>query len=155
MAKTQRLGRNSAISLVAAIGGAVSDDIPLPEGVILRDEDEMVIWRQFTRARARSDWRDCDLILIAKAVRIESDIRKHQLVLDSTGPLLKTEKGTPVANPLFSVIDTLQRQQLAVIRSLSIMQTTSDPRTMNAAGAKQAEFKSMLGKMDELITRPK
>lgn len=154
MAKTQRLGRNSAISLVASIGGAVSDDIPLPEGVILRDEDEMVIWRQFTRARARSDWRDCDLILIAKAVRIESDIRRHQITIDSVGPLVQNDRGTMVMNPLFSVVDTLQRQQLAVIRSLSIMQTATDPRTKNMGGAKQVEFKNLLGNMGDLIARP-
>lgn len=153
MAKVQRLGTNSAMALVASIGG-ISDDIPTPEGVVLRNDDEMVIWRQFTRARARSDWRDCDLILIAKAVRIEADIRKHQLQLDETGALIANERGTMVMNPLFTVVDSLQRQQLAVIRSLSIMQTTTDPRTKNQGGVKQVGFENALGNMDSLINRP-
>lgn len=142
------------MALVASIGGALSDEIPLPEGVILRGDDEMVIWRQFTGVRGRQDWRDFDLVLIAKAVRAESDIRKHQLTLDKTGPLMKTDRGTPVANPLLAIIDTLQRQQLAIIRSLSLSQTESDPRTMNAGGVKQKEYKSLLGNMDDLIARP-
>lgn len=141
------------MALVASING-ISDEIPLPEGVILRSDDEMVIWRQFTRARARHDWRDCDLILIAKAVRIESDIRKHQLTIDEVGPLVQNDRGTMVMNPLFSVVDTLQRQQLAVIRSLSIMQTTTDPRTKNMGGVKQVEFANALGDMGSLINKP-
>ncbi len=149
MVKVQRLGRNSAISLV----GAVTDETPVPEGVILRDDSEMVIWRQFTRTRTSRDWRDFDLLLIAKAVRAESDIRRHQLILDKSGPLIKTERGTPIANPLLSVIDQLQRQQLAIIRSLSLAQTETDPRTKNAQGAAQAGFRNAINEMDDLIAR--
>lgn len=149
MVKVQRLGRNSAISLV----GAVTDETPVPEGVILRDDSEMVIWRQFTRTRASRDWRDFDLLLIAKAVRAESDIRRHQLILDKSGPLIKTERGTPIANPLLSVIDQLQRQQLAIIRSLSLAQTETDPRTKNAQGAAQAGFRNAINEMGDLIAR--
>lgn len=142
------------MSLSASIGGALSDDIPLPAGVILRNADEMVVWKQFTSIRSRNDWRDFDLILVAKAVRTEADIRKHQEMLDKSGPLLKTDRGTPIANPLIGIIDTLQRQQLSVIRSLSMNQTETDPRTMNAGGAKQQEYKNMLGDMNDLIARP-
>jgi hypothetical protein len=150
----QRLGRNSALSLVESIGGAVNDSVPVPEGVALRSDDEMVIWRQFTSTRAAKDWRDFDLLLVAKAVRAEADIRKHQVILDKAGPLLKTDRGMWIENPLLRYIDTLQRQQLAIIRSLSLNQTEVDPRTMNAGGAKQQEYKNLLGDMDDLIARP-
>lgn len=153
MAKIQRLGRNSAISLVASIGG-ISDDVPLPDGVILRSDDEMVIWKQFTSTRARSDWREFDLLLVAKMVRAEADIREYQQTLDEAGPLLTTERGTPVANPLISIIDSLQRQQLAIIRSMSMNQTESDPRTLNAGGKKQQEYKNLLGDASDLIAKP-
>lgn len=153
MAKIQRLGRNSAISLVASIGG-VSDDVPLPNGVILRSDEEMVIWKQLTSTRARSDWRDFDLLLVAKMVRAEADIREYQQTLDKAGPLLTTERGTPVANPLISIIDSLQRQQLAIIRSMSMNQTESDPRTLNAGGKKQQEYKNLLGDANDLIAKP-
>lgn len=149
MPKIQRLGRNSALTVV----GSISEEIPLPDGVILRDESEMVIWRQFTRVRAGRDWRDFDLLLIAKAVRAEADIRRHQLMLDKSGPLLKTDRGTPIANPLIGIIDSLQRQQLAIIRSLSLAQTETDPRTKNAQGSAQATFRNALNSMDDLIAR--
>jgi hypothetical protein len=143
--------KNAVSEKVALIAGAVSDDIPLPEGVILRSEAEMVIWGQFTRARTRGDWRDHDLILIAKAVRIEADIRKHQESLDSTGPLIRNPKGTSIANPLLNVIDSLQRMQLAVIRSLSLSQTGQDPRDMNDKGRAQQGYSKLLNELDDLI----
>ena len=152
MAKNQRLGRNSEVAAVAAAGD-VSRDVPLPEGVILRDEFEVVIWRQFTHARLQADWRDLDLVLLAKAVRVESDIRKHQILLDQSGPGIKNPRGTPIPNPLISIIDTLQRQQLAIIRSLSLAQTETDPRTKNAAGFAQTGFRSLIDGTDDLIAR--
>ena len=154
MAKIQRLGANSTLTAVAAAGEATKD-IPLPEGVILRDEAEMTIWRQFTRARTAQDWREMDLILLAKVVRTEADIRKHQEMLDTTGPFLKNPKGTPIANPLFGIIDTLQRMQLALIRSMSLTQTETDPRTKNAAGFQQTGFRNLIDGMDDLIARPR
>ena len=150
MAKVQRLGRNSTITNIK-LASSVSDDVPLPEGVILRSEDEMVIWRQFTRARALNDWRDFDLILLAKAVRIEADIRAHQLKMDTIGGIIKNDRGTPVANPYLYIIDTLQRQQLALIRNLSLSQTQTDSRTKNAAGNKRQEFINLFNGIDDLI----
>jgi len=155
MAKVQRLGRNSTLTLVQSAAEAqTSEDVPIPAGVVLRGEEEALIWGQFTRARARNDWRDFDLLLIAKAVRIEADIRKHQRVLDQTGPLLKNPKGTPIANPMFSIVDTLQRQQLAIIRSLSLSQTETDARTKNASGLLQHRLRNIFGDTDDLIAKP-
>ena len=153
MAKVQKLGRNSVISLVAAIG-SISEEVQLPAGVILRSDDEMVIWKQFTSTRARSDWRDFDLLLVAKMVRAEADLRKHQMELDTLGVVVKNDRGTPIANPLVSIIDSLQRQQLAIIRSMSMNQTESDPRTLNAGGKKQQEYKDLLGDASDLIAKP-
>ena len=53
----KRSDKNSATSAVAGFVGAINDRIPLPAGVELGSEAELIIWHQFTRARARSDWR--------------------------------------------------------------------------------------------------
>ena len=58
-----------------------------------------------------------DLILLAKIVRMEADIRTAQTELDDVGMMVENKRGTPIPNPLLSVIDTLERRQLAVIRS--------------------------------------
>ena len=150
MAKVQRLGRNSTITNIK-LASSVSDDVPLPEGVKLRSEDEMIIWRQFTRARAFNDWRDCDLLIIEQAVKAKADIRKYQIELDKTGAILINERGTPVVNPLVSIVDTLTRQFLSLSRSISLMQTETDSRTKNAVGKKQNDFRNLIEANDGLI----
>ena len=59
-----------------------------------------------------------DLILLAKVVKMEADIRTAQLELDAVGMMVANKRGTQIPNPLISVIDTLERRQLAVIRSM-------------------------------------
>lgn len=152
MAKVQRLGVNSASKVVELVS-ELSTDIALPPGVILRGDDEMVIWRQFTRARARDGWRDFDLLIVAKAVRLEADIRKHQKTLDEQGVTLINERGTQIENPMVSVIDRLQRQQLALIRSLSLTQLSQDVRTLNSQGAEKAKLRKAVDSFDDLIAR--
>ena len=39
--------KNSATSAVAGFVGAINDRIPLPAGVELRSEAELIIWHQF------------------------------------------------------------------------------------------------------------
>ena len=66
---------------------------------------------------------------LAKIVRMEADIRTAQTELDDVGMMVENKRGTPIPNPLLSVIDTLERRQLAVIRSMFLNETTSDLRT--------------------------
>ena len=59
-----------------------------------------------------------DLILLAKSVKMEADIRADQVELDIVGMMVENKRGTQIPNPLISVIDTLERRQLDVIRSM-------------------------------------
>jgi len=56
-------------------------------------------------------------------------------------------------NPLVSVIDSMQRQQLALIRSLSLNQTAQDPRTLNGQGVEQSRLRSDMYDASDLIAR--
>ena len=152
----KRSDKNSATSAVAGFVGAINDRIPLPAGVELRSEAELIIWHQFTRARARSDWRDMDLILLAKVVKMEADIRAAQIELDAMGMMVENKRGTPIPNSLLSVIDVLKRRQLMVIRSMSINKTASDPRTINGTAKVQGEARAALRDVDVegLIAQP-
>ena len=129
---------------MAGFFGAINDRIPLPAGVELRSEAELIIWHQFTRARGRSDRRDMDLILLAKIVKMEADIRAAQIELDAMGMMIENKRGTPIPNPFLSVIDALERLQLAVIRSMSLNQTASDPRTISGSAQVEGEAKADL-----------
>ena len=74
-----------------------------------------VFQSQFNRARGESDWRDMDHILLAKIVRMDADIPIAQAELDVVGIMFENKRGTQISNPMISVIDTLERRQLAVI----------------------------------------
>ena len=141
---------------MAGFFGAINDRIPLPAGVELRSEAELIIWHQFTRARARSDWRDMDLILLAKIVKMEADIRAAQIELYALGMMIENKRGTPIPNLLLSVIDTLERRQLAVIRSMSLNQMASDPRKINGSAKVEGEARAALKDVgvEGLIAQP-
>ena len=51
-------------------------------------------------------------------VKMEADIRAAQVELDAVGMMIENKRGTQIPNQLISVIDTLERRQLAVIRSM-------------------------------------
>jgi hypothetical protein len=129
MSQKKRSDKNSVTAALGGFKGAI-ESVPLPQGVELRSE-ELVIWGQFTRARAREDWRDMDLLLLAKVVRMEADIRSYQSQVEAQGTIVENQRGTQIPNPLLTIIDTVERRQLAVIRSMSLNQMASDPRTVN------------------------
>jgi hypothetical protein len=141
---------------VAGFVCAIYDRIPLPAGVELRSKAELIILHQFTRARARSDWRDMDLILLAKIVKMEADIRAAQIELDAMGMMIENKRGAPIPNPFLSVIDSLERHKLAVIRSMSLNQTASDPRTINGSAKIEGEARAALRDVgvEGLIVQP-
>ena len=97
-----------------------------------------------------------DLILLAKIVRMEADIRTAQTELDDVGLMVENKRGTPIPNPLLSVIDTLERRQLAVIRRMSLNRTAYDHRTLNGFEKLETKARSAIAKIgaDDLIARP-
>ena len=123
----------------------------------MRSEEERVLWRQFTHAREADSWREFDLILIAKMVRLEADIRKHNAMIDQTSVIIENKRGTMVENPLLRVVDTLTRQQLSLIRSLSLGVHSDTARDANSSGSKARDAvdtgKIKDGKILDLLAR--
>ena len=134
----QKPKRTRSDSIAGQIGRATAQQkqISAPEGCDLDKPEEKILWRQFTSARAADHWRDFDLLMLWKMVKLEVQIRKHNLMLEKTGPLLENKRGTLVENPLLRVVDTLQRQQLAIIRSLSLGVSSDTGRSANRSGEK-------------------
>ena len=89
----KRSDKNSVTSSVAGFAGVIDDDILPPAGVELRSDKEHLIWNQFTRARAKEDWPNMDLILLAKIVKMEADIRTAQVELDAVGMMVENKRG--------------------------------------------------------------
>ena len=153
MSQKRRTDKSSTTAAVQSFAGVMSD-VPLPNEIELRSDLERTIWHQFSRAR--EDWCDMDLIWLAKIVRMEANIRTAQTELDDVGMIVENKRGTPIPNPLLAVIDTLERRQLAVIRSMSLNQTASDPRTLNGFAKLETKARSAIAKVDadDLIARP-
>ena len=155
MSQKKRSDKNSVTAALGGFKGAM-DSVPLPQGVELRSDAEAVIWDQFTRARAREDWRDMDLLLLAKVVRMEADIRNYQSQVEAQGSIVENQRGTQIPNPLLAIIDTVERRQLAVIRSMSLNQQASDPRTLNGSAKNVSSARAAVddASADGLIALP-
>jgi hypothetical protein len=150
MARTKALSRDSHLNVIRLVS-ELSEAIPLPTGVSLRNESEMVIWHQFTQSRTRDGWREVDLITVGKCVRLEADIRMHQENLDQQGAISINDKGVQVINPLVGLVDLLQRQQLTLTRSISLNQTKQNARTLNGQGQVQMKLRKQLVDHDDFI----
>lgn len=121
-----------------ALRGATLD-IPLPEGLYLDGEDEKVLWRQFTGARAPKDWRRLDLVLVHKAIKLETRLKEMWEELDRIGYLLENARGTVTANPMAGIIHQVQNQQLAIIRTLQLTELPLGDAKLRQRDAKQAQ----------------
>ena len=77
-----RTDKNSTSAALSGFAGAI-DDVPLPDGISLRSEEEHVIWNQFTRARAKIGviWIDTDFFGFRSPALSSSLQRYLQLVI--------------------------------------------------------------------------
>lgn len=150
--KPQRASANAAS--VAAGLYAGKEDIAPPAGCALENEQQKTLWGQLCALRCKDDWRDFDLVLLHKLMLLECNIRNAREQLDAQGLVVKNDRGTQIANPLISVIDTFQRQQMAIIRSMSLNQTLSDPRILNKNGAKKQAIAKNASTLGSLIAQP-
>jgi hypothetical protein len=135
----KRKGLNSATTLIAL---ARQDVVSTPADIKLTPE-EAALWPDFASTRARADWRAFDLRQLGKVVKLEAAIWRHQAMLDDTGPIIRQANGTQVANPLISIIEKLQRQQLSLMRALSLMDK-ADGRTLAGRASRTRTFTQAL-----------
>lgn len=126
-----RRRRNDSAEAMQMVMQEIQREIEPPQGIVLRSDEERVIWGQFTRARSVNDWREVELMQLVKAVRLEVDIRRFQESLDRSGPLVRStnKAGVFVENPLIKIIDTYQRQLFVILRMLSLTKQ-ADARTI-------------------------
>ena len=73
---------------------------------------------------------------------MEADILAAQIELDAMGMMVGNNRGAPIPNPFLSVIDTLERRHLAVIQSMSLNPTASDPRSINGTAKVEGEARA-------------
>ena len=141
--KPQREYYNSPNAQIKANQNA-GKDIPVPDSYSFDSELDMSVWRQYTSLRLASDWRDADLLAVAKCVVYERDIREATRIVDRDGLIVPkiNAKGEQVGeeeHPASKARNSMINQLINLHRALSINQLASDPRTLNAHGKKAAQ----------------
>ena len=156
--KLPQKGRRS-VSDEVAIAATVDDEVPLPKGLEFRSERERVVWGEFTRARARGQWRAIDLWYVAKMVRLWVDTEGTEQAITQSGRIVRNDRGTPIVNPLIALHDSQLRLQLAIGSRLGLLQAASigpegaDPRDIASAALAQARMRHAYDDADDLIPR--
>ena len=113
----RRIRADSAESAVKAMVDASKGPLEPPDHIVLREGDRP-FWDGIIRARARDEWLENDLIVVAQLARVQADIERESALLDTEGAIATTERGTPVANPRVAVLEKYAQRQLAYRRDL-------------------------------------
>ena len=140
--KPQRAGNNTVSHAAKVFQGA--NDIPMiPMGFPQDNLEYSEVWATFVTARPADDWLPSDLVILARVVKTEIDIRKLDKQRDEEGFLVLNEKGTAqIENPLSRALDSLIRQQLAMVRSLHLTAGTSNPTEVRTAAKQNVQNKN-------------
>lgn len=150
---------DSAIGQQEIIQKSLSSEVQIPHYVELRDCD-MPFWYAITRARAKSEWKEHELILAAQLARCQADIEIEQEKLYLEGTTTENARGTPVTNPRFGAIAQLKAIQLSTLKALSLHTGAGVPKrelTKRTNIAQETEAKvdeALMNDDDSLIARP-
>lgn len=152
MARRKRIDSVEAAVEVAQSAGV---QISAPSNVPLAPED-LPFFASVIAEFARSEWSAHQLELAAMLARTMADLERDQRLMREEGPILTTEKGTPVVNPRKTVIQMNASIILSYRRSLSLHARAQGGETRDIAKrrgiAQDAESDALAG--DDLIARP-
>ena len=98
-----RKTRVDSTAAAVQIAKAAGQNISPPSNVPLGDRD-MPFFASVIGEFARSEWTAHQLELAAMLARTMADLEQDQRLMRIEGPVMATEKGTPVVNPRKTVI---------------------------------------------------
>lgn len=113
----KRKPANTAENAVKAAIAAAKGPIQAPAHVRLRDADRP-FWEGIVCARARDDWSEADLVVVAQLARCQRDIEVESETLEVEGTVVTNDRGTLVCNPRVMVLEQLARREMALMRTL-------------------------------------
>jgi hypothetical protein len=128
---------DSAASAVKAMVNAALPDLEIPPHVTL-SEGALKFWPGITRARAREEWRDVDLVVAAQLAECQALIEQESASLREEGTIQTNDRGTKVENPRNRVIQNLATREMALMRTL-LMGGKAGGDARNFAGARKTE----------------
>lgn len=155
MGTAKKVKPDSTAGAALAMKNALTRITPPPH-IKLRERD-YPFWDAIISARPRDKWDYADMAMAANLARCQSDIEYYQAELDSEGPVILNQRGTPVCNPLHNVLEALSRRAVAFSRMLHVHPEAKDgpSRSQKSSHSKQREAEGNLEDADDdLIARP-
>ena len=152
MSRRQRIDSTAALVETAR---AAQQQISPPSNVPLGDED-MPFFASVLAEFARSEWTAHQLELAAMLARTMADLERDQRLMREEGPIMATEKGTPVVNPRKAVIQMNASIILSYRRSLSLHARAQggEARDVAKRRGQAMEIEAGLDDEDDLLARP-
>jgi phage terminase small subunit len=137
---------------------SASKTVAPPQHVPLEAQD-MPFWESVVAEFAKAHWTEHQLELAAMLARTMSNLESIQRDLRSGGFTSKTDKGTPVSNPLVTVAKGMTNDILALRRSLALHARGKTGDNRHAGNQKQQgkdveNRTKQLEDEDDLIARP-
>ena len=154
MAKRDRCDSPTGAS--AAMAAAALGPLPPPKHCRLRPCD-LPFWDGIVLSRARARWDQHDLALAATLARCMADVEHLQEELEGEGHVIRNNKGTPIANPKHTVIETLTRRIVGLSRTLQFhsLAKNGDSRDQGKSlGAQRKAGELLDDSDDDLVPRP-
>lgn len=151
MSRKQRIDSTAAAVEIAKASGR---QINPPSNVPLEDRD-LPFFASVIAEFARSDWTAHQLELAAMLARTMADLESDQRLMREEGPIMATDRGTPVVNPRKTVIQMNASIILSYRRSLSLHARAQggEARDIGKRRGMAKEIEGGLGG-DDLLARP-
>jgi hypothetical protein len=152
MAKRPRI--DSTAAAVETARAAQRQIVP-PSNVPL-DARDLPFFASVLAEFARSEWSAHQLELAAMLARTMADLEQDQRLMRAEGPIMATEKGTPVVNPRKTVIQMNASIILSYRRSLSLHARAQGGESRDVGKRRDAAkgIEAGLDDGDDLLARP-
>lgn len=125
----------------------------VPDCVELEKKD-MPFW--IAICAAREQWTNVDLIHAANLARCMSSIEENTKALRSEGDVLLNQKGSPVMNPRFTILEQLSRRSVALSSKIQVhaAATVGESKLSRGKNAAKRDALQAMEDDDDLIARP-
>jgi hypothetical protein len=155
MGAAVRKSRIDGIEAAVEAAQAAQTQINPPSNVPLSEQD-LPFFASVIDEFARSEWTAHQLELAAMLARTMADLEQDQRLMRVEGPVLATNRGTPVVNPRKMVIQMNASIILSYRRSLQLHARPQggEARDIGARRSATKELEADASNPDSLLARP-
>jgi len=140
---------DSVTSAVNAMFAASLPDIEVPAHLTLTDTARK-FWGGITRARAREEWREVDLVVAVQLAECQALIESESVCLRDEGTIVTNDRGTKVENPRNRVIQNLAQREMALMRTLLMGgRVSGDARDRSGVRKSEADARRVRAELEE------